>query len=407
MKIATILFTYNRSEHTRAVLEGLAHSTIMPQKLFIFHDGPKENTNIQEWENVEKVIHSVTWCDVEIHTAKENKGLANSVIDGVNLVMKTYDAVIVLEDDCVPHKMFMEYMQDALWKYADDKRVYSVGGWAWPLELEASETDAYFTGRISSCGWGTWRDRWSQYERDYSLLNRIKKNKEMNERLQIWGYDLESHLVGNITGTCDSWAVFWALKVIEKGGYCLAPYESLITNIGFDGTGVHSGIGGVCLRQRDEENMKEVVLPDNVIATKECKIKFAESRRFVATEEKLRCYNKIFSDWLELRNNQKSILNYFSNRGINKISVWGRGKICEHVLKELNGQVEILSIIESNPKTDRYHNIPVVALQEIPKETQLIVIIPVYDINVIQDKIKNQTGIECIGIDQIIEMSNT
>ena len=36
MKTATLLFTYNRSYHTRAVLEALSKSNRLPQKLFVF-----------------------------------------------------------------------------------------------------------------------------------------------------------------------------------------------------------------------------------------------------------------------------------------------------------------------------------------------------------------------------------
>ena len=42
MKIATIIFVYNRSNHTKAVLEGLKHNYILPEMLFIFQDGLKD-----------------------------------------------------------------------------------------------------------------------------------------------------------------------------------------------------------------------------------------------------------------------------------------------------------------------------------------------------------------------------
>ena len=37
--IATIIFTYNRSLHTKKVLETLKNNTVLPEKLFIFQDG--------------------------------------------------------------------------------------------------------------------------------------------------------------------------------------------------------------------------------------------------------------------------------------------------------------------------------------------------------------------------------
>ena len=204
MKIATILFAYNRSRHTRTVLEALRESEVMTDKLFVFQDGIKNNTDVKEWKKVSDVIHGITFCDTEVMIEQANKGLANSIIDGVNYVFQNYDAVIVLEDDCVPHPKFITYMIQSLNKYETEQKVYSIGGYAWPIELKKDEEDAYFCQRISSCGWGTWRSRWKQFERDYMLLKKIIQNPESKRRLDTWGLDLPGQLNGNITGECDS-----------------------------------------------------------------------------------------------------------------------------------------------------------------------------------------------------------
>ena len=83
MKIATILFTYNRSEHTRRVLESLKNNTILPSKLYIFQDGIKDSTDIIEWEKVRKIIKEVDWCETQIHISEINRGVAASEISGI------------------------------------------------------------------------------------------------------------------------------------------------------------------------------------------------------------------------------------------------------------------------------------------------------------------------------------
>lgn len=42
MRIATLLYTYNKSYHTEQVIQGLKSSMVMIQKLFVFQDGLKE-----------------------------------------------------------------------------------------------------------------------------------------------------------------------------------------------------------------------------------------------------------------------------------------------------------------------------------------------------------------------------
>lgn len=239
MKIANILFTYNRPVHTQRVLEGLKNNTVKPQKLYIFHDGMKENTNKNDWDKVENVIRSVDWCECEIITSNINKGLANSVIDGINYVFESNDAIIVLEDDCMPAISFMTFMTQALEFYRNYDRVYSVSGYGWPFKIDSDGYDAYFNGRISSWGWGTWKNRWKEYERDDFIIERLRERKEDSINLATWGNDLELMHRDTKQKRVNSWAVYWALKVIEKNGFCVSPIESLISNIGCDGSGIH------------------------------------------------------------------------------------------------------------------------------------------------------------------------
>ena len=88
-------------------------------------------------------------------------------------------------------------------------------------------------------------------------------DKDLSRHLAIWGSDLEKVLLGNIRGTTNSWAVFWALSVIERKGICIYPYCSLIKNIGMDGTGVHCGTTSAFDVELDMRTglMK---LPDNI-----------------------------------------------------------------------------------------------------------------------------------------------
>lgn len=400
MEIATVLFTYNRPEHTEKVLKALSKNEILPSKLIIFQDGMKESTNVYDWEKVGQIINNVKWCDTEVYIAPTNKGLAESIVYGVTYALKRFTAVIVLEDDCVPHPKFMTYMISALNKYFDKKQVYSIGGCAWPVDLQSEGVDAYFCGRISSWGWGTWQDRWIHFERDYTILKKIRSDIAAKERLDVWGNDLEGHLLGNITGKCDSWAVFWALKVIEKGGYCLSPHESLITNIGCDGTGRHCGKEEIDRKYRAIDNMGDYVLPDSIKASEECENAFKELLSPTPVNEKLRCYQNIMCMWIEMKQKGRTFASIC--KGTKKpIAVWGKGRICDLLLQEWGGKENVKYIIESRPKTRLYHNIPVVSIEELPLEIKTIVVIPIYDMALIKHKI-NRDDVYVVGIDELI-----
>lgn len=275
MRIATLLFTYNRYHHTKQVVDALKQNTMLPQKLLIFQDGLKEGSDEIEWKKVNDLICSIDWCDKEIIVSSCNKGLAVSIVSGIKYAFREYEAVIVLEDDCVPMAGFISFMNQCLEKYVDDKRVYSISGYGWPIQLEKKQYDVYGCGRISSWGWGTWKERWHIYEKDYEIVRKMKQEPMASRKLAMWGQDLEDTLVGNIKGICDSWAVFWALNVIGREGICINPYQSLIKNIGLDGSGVHCGITDWYDVECMDDKSTKFNLPDEICVLDETVQAFA------------------------------------------------------------------------------------------------------------------------------------
>lgn len=263
MKIGIALFAYNRSWHFQQVVKGLQKNDSV-DRVYIFQDGLKCDEHRHEWEKVQEIIKSISWCETIYYCSNVNKGLAKSIINGINIVLKDNDAVIVLEDDCVPTENFVTFMKACFEKYQSNKNVYSVTGYSWPIKISKDQYDIYGCGRISSWGWGTWKDRWEQYKIDYEAFKRIKEDKDKSKNLAIWGNDLEQTVIGNIKGETDSWAVYWALYVIEKGGICINPYVSLIQNVGFDGTGVHCGFTDQFQVNISDGLQTEFALPDDI-----------------------------------------------------------------------------------------------------------------------------------------------
>lgn len=271
----TGIFTYKRSEHTKRVLASLADNSVLPSKLYLFHDGLKDGEDRTEWDMVQNILETIDWCEKEIIVSDSNKGLAESIMAGISYMFETCDAVIILEDDCLPARNFMQYMGQCLEKYRFSKNVYAVSGYGWPIVLPTSESDVYACGRISSWGWGTWKDRWSRFHRDYTILRQLRSDKELSLWLDTWGHDLENMLMNQVKGDIDSWAVFWALYVIKNKGLSINPYHSLIENIGLDGSGEHCAEDATFSVELNQcaENL---CLPDHVKAEDNVKQCFAE-----------------------------------------------------------------------------------------------------------------------------------
>ncbi len=241
MKIGTVLFSYNRSYHTGKVLEALSRNYVMPSMLYIFQDGLKKEEHRSEWEKVNEIIKQVDFCPVTLRISEKSKGCAQSIVSGIHEVLEQNDAVIVLEDDCVPAPNFMMYMLQGLEKYKEDKRVYEIGAGSWPVPVQRDQYDVFGTRITWSWGWGTWKDRWSEFAFDNDIIKRMTSTPEGSRVFACWGGGCEAMLSDTIAGKLDAWDIYWTLHVQEVKGICVSPYRSLIHNIGFDGSGMHCG----------------------------------------------------------------------------------------------------------------------------------------------------------------------
>jgi acetyltransferase-like isoleucine patch superfamily enzyme len=239
------LFVYNRPWHTRQTLEALSRNFLAEEStLFIFADGPKERASDEELKQIREVyeiINSQKWCkEIIISRSDKNLGLASSIIHGVTKVVNECGKVIVLEDDIVTSKTFLQYMNDGLRLYEHDKIVMQISGYMFPLKENLPET---FFCCINLCwGWATWKDRWEYFNSDeHNLIRRFQKSKELINKFDFEGsYDFYKQLWQNYNKRLNTWAVKWYASMFFAGGLALHASRSLVKNIGLDFSGTNS-----------------------------------------------------------------------------------------------------------------------------------------------------------------------
>ena len=117
------LFVYNRPDHTRRTLSYLQKNVLADEsRLFIFSDGAKTDADQPKVDQVRQLIKEVSgFKSVKIINSKQNKGLANSIIDGVTQLIKDYGKVIVFEDDLLSSPYTLEYFNEALTRFASEE----------------------------------------------------------------------------------------------------------------------------------------------------------------------------------------------------------------------------------------------------------------------------------------------
>jgi hypoxanthine phosphoribosyltransferase len=246
-KLAPIaLFVYNRPQHTERTLKFLQQNELAAKSnLYIFSDGAKTVQEEEKVAAVRKIINKIDgFKSVKVIERKDNAGLANSVIAGVTQLIAEYDQVIVFEDDLVSSPHTLAYFNNALNQYREAEKVMHIGAYMYPLKSE-NLSQSFFYRAATSWGWATWGRAWKNFEPDIDiLLKQFDKKKRaafsIDNKMNFWKQMQEFK-----KGKNNSWAIRWYASIFLKGGLTLNPSQSLVNNIGHDGTGVHSGINDI------------------------------------------------------------------------------------------------------------------------------------------------------------------
>ncbi len=240
------LFVYNRPQHTERTLKFLQQNELAADsRLFIFSDGAKSAQDDEKVAEVRSMIKKIDgFKSVKIFEKQENSGLANSVIAGVTQLINEYGQVIVFEDDLVSSPHTLTYFNEALKKYRNEEKVMHIGAYMYPL-AKKNLPESFFFRAATSWGWATWERAWKNFEPNIdTLINQFDHKKKtafsIDNTMNFWKQMQEFK-----RGKNNSWAIRWYASIFLKGGLTLNPSQSLVNNIGHDGTGVHSGINDI------------------------------------------------------------------------------------------------------------------------------------------------------------------
>lgn len=243
-----VLFTYNRVEHLKKTLESLSQNSRADESvIFIFSDGYKSEGDKEKVENVRKYLNVAEElnCFNEVHIicAEKNQGLAQSIINGVSKIIEEYSRVIVIEDDVVTTKDFLDFMNKALDYYEDEEEVWSVGGYSHPMHFPKDYmSDVYAVQRCSSYCWGTWKNRWETIDWTIRDYGKFKYNFCSRYQFNRSGNDMAAMLDAQMNNKINSWAIRFDYNMWKKRKFNILPVSSKACNIGHDGSGTHANI---------------------------------------------------------------------------------------------------------------------------------------------------------------------
>ncbi len=237
-----ILFVYNRIEHTKRALEALSKCNMAEQSvLYIYSDGAKPGDE-DDVARVREYIHFIDgFKEVNVVEREKNYGIELSEESAITEILGNYSSAIMLEDDLVVARTFLQYMNDALEKYQSEKRVFFISGYSYLKSRHDELPECMFLQMPSTWGWATWTDRWQLFRSVPDDVDKIIYNEKQIKKfnydgaVNVWGTLLsEQYRMGKYT-----WDIAWGVTVFKHDGLALLPNQSQVMNIGLDGSGTH------------------------------------------------------------------------------------------------------------------------------------------------------------------------
>jgi hypothetical protein len=146
-----------------------------------------------------------------------------------------------MEDDIVTAPGFLQFMNDGLEFYKDNKKILSIGGHTPNLDsLKGSHNNVYFVRRFHPWGMGIWKDKYCKIKK-LPKFTEIIRDKRLIDRLNEFGTDLLPMIKAESKGKLNATDLRACYLMNKENFYTVSPTQTLVKNIGLDGSGVHCG----------------------------------------------------------------------------------------------------------------------------------------------------------------------
>jgi hypothetical protein len=243
-KTPIAIFTYNRPIHLRQLLDSLLNCARLNEcDIYIYCDGPRKPEHEQGVKAALEVTREFAprLNNAHVLERQQNMGLARSIVSGVTELCSQYGSVIVLEDDFILHPFILDFMLQALDRYAQDERVAQVAGFTFPIKVP-KKPDAFLLPLTTSWGWATWQRAWELFSWDARLaLDTLNTDHQLKARFDLDGaYTYADMLRLTAEGRLDSWAIRWYWQTFAANKLTLYPRRSLVWQNGFDESATHT-----------------------------------------------------------------------------------------------------------------------------------------------------------------------
>ncbi len=237
-----LFFAFNRPTHTKQSLESLILNPECKQSsLLAFVDGPRDSEEAERVQSVVRIIQSYKHYFKSFHLIHNeyNLGCDTQIISNLKTFCKTHERFIYLEDDCSVSPFFLKFMNEGLQKYNDHHQVKTIAGYI-PY-LPHKPTSCFFLSSFATWGFASWARVINDYIYDpRKIYTQLKQQNLLNK----FSFNHTTHSIQCMKKKISDPSVasfdsFFRAYLLLKNGLTLFPNQSLVKNIGTDGSGTN------------------------------------------------------------------------------------------------------------------------------------------------------------------------
>lgn len=232
--LPVLIITFNRPEKFRTLLDNCRKLGV--RKIYVAIDGGQSLELKKRYESAiqDHLLHHKG--TLFVLQRKINLGLATSVMSAVDIFFQQEIKGIILEDDLVFGREFLDFCDEALVKFADNEHISMISGnQFFPNSNSLSDISIGHYPLI--WGWATWRDRWQSFRKSLEDSTILETPYWIPLKVKYFW------LIGfkrAINCEIDSWAIIYATYVRFRKLICIYPVQNLVSNMGYDSAATHT-----------------------------------------------------------------------------------------------------------------------------------------------------------------------
>lgn len=242
-----LVIVYDRLDSLQNAIASLKSNDLAKHTdLYVVSDAPYKDEHEETITKVREYINSINgFQKVEGIFWEKNKGSFQSGKDAMEYIFSKYNSMISLEDDIIVSNRFLEYMNNALSFYEDDKRIFSITSnlhYKKNIVPKNYPHDVFLIKMFNPWGNAIWKDRYEGIDWSLEGLDSFLQDKKEVSKIN----QISTHLLPLLQDVCYQnkkyTDVMFCYNMFKKNQYTLYPTKALSVNRGHDGRGEHCGI---------------------------------------------------------------------------------------------------------------------------------------------------------------------